>query len=427
MMDICVIGAGYVGLTTSAMLAELGHDVVCIDKDQTKIEQLNQGNVPIYEQGLERLLKNTRKKKRLKFSHQIEKEIGSHSIIFIAVGTPSLEDGRTDLRAIQSVTTSLAAAVTSYKIIIMKSTVPPGTNQWIGQQLIERGVSPDWFDIVSNPEFLKEGTAVKDSFHPNRIVIGTSSKRPVTTVKSIYQQLNAPVIVTSLAAAELIKYASNTFLAAKISFINELSRICDVFDADILEVEKGMALDPRIGPHFIRAGLGYGGSCFPKDLSALKYIAEKNNIYPAMINAVIDVNKTQIDTYVNKLTSVLTHLQGKRLAVWGITFKPNTDDTRSSQSIGLVDQLLKRGAELHVYDPMIDFQAEGVTNHSSPYDSVRDADCLIIATEWPAFATVNWQKIQKEMKGNLIMDCRNFLDLTKLQSHGFHYLGVGRP
>lgn len=425
-MELCVLGAGYVGLTTAAVLADLGHLVVCADINKVKIKQLENGQIPIFEQGLGALIKRVREKKRLSFTSHVREAISNKPIVLIAVGTPAEEDGRANLQAIDQVLKLLVETITSYKLIITKSTVPPGTNAKMVQKLIADGIPADKFDIVSNPEFLKEGTAVDDSFHPARIVIGSESKRPVATVQALYKKIHAPFVVTSLTGAELIKYASNAFLATKISFINELARICDVYGADILDVEKGIGLDPRIGPHFLHAGLGFGGSCFPKDLVALKAAALDRGVDPALIRAVIDVNQTQVSYYTNQLIKVLGDLNRKKVAVLGITFKPETDDTRSSQSIQLINQLLKRKAEVHVFDPMIDFQAEHVVNHPSVESCAGDAEAIMIATDWPIFHKIDWRKISNLMQGNLVVDCRNSLDPKIIHAADLRYLGVGR-
>ncbi|MCL1631310.1 UDP-glucose/GDP-mannose dehydrogenase family protein [Sporolactobacillus sp. CPB3-1] len=425
-MDICVVGAGYVGLTTSAVLAELGHRVTCVDQNKEKTDLLNQGGIPIYEEGLSSLVKENTQKKRLFFSDQVMIHLSRHPIILIAVGTPPNENGSTNLTFVKNVVQLIAKSMHGHKTIVIKSTVPPGTNEWIIRTLINQGVDRQLFDVVSNPEFLKEGTAVADSLHPHRIVIGAENKQAADRVRSLFKNIDAPVIHTSLTGAELIKYASNAFLAAKISFINEISRICDVYGADIKDVQKGLAADPRINPYFLNAGLGYGGSCFPKDLSALIYSAESKSLDPVLLKAVTQVNETQIDIYLHKLIQHIPEPRNKQITVWGLTFKPDTDDLRDSQSIKLIRQLLQIGCSVHTYDPMADLNSAEVTGHRELYASVRQSDVLIIATEWHQFLEADLEKVKKNMRGNLLLDCRNVLDPARAKKHGFHYVGVGR-
>lgn len=425
-MDICVIGAGYVGLTTSAVLADLGHHVTCVDIDRCKIDRLQMGNVPIYEEGLEALIQKNSKKRNLFFSERVKEGIMKNPVILIAVGTPPLDDGSTNLTYLETVIQLIAQSIRSHKTIITKSTVPPGTNEWIDQTLLNQGVEQPLFDIVSNPEFLKEGTAVADSFHPSRIVIGAKQEEPVQLVKAMYQGIKSPIIKTSLTGAELIKYASNAFLAAKISFINEIARICDAYGADVKDIQKGLAADPRIGPYFLNAGLGFGGSCFPKDLSSLAHSAEKKGIVPSLLHAVIDVNETQIDVYLNKLKQEVPDLNGKQLTIWGLTFKPNTDDLRSSQSIKLINRLKGKGCTIHTYDPIIRIRLDQVISHDHLYDSVKNSDVLIVATDWAEFKEADWKKVKSKMTGSLLLDCRNCIDPKVIREHGLRYMGVGR-
>ncbi|MDN3955229.1 UDP-glucose dehydrogenase family protein [Sporolactobacillus laevolacticus] len=425
-MDICVVGAGYVGLTTSAVLAELGHRVTCVDQDREKIELLNQGGIPIYEKGLKSLVETNRKSRKLFFSDQVIDSLSQHQVIMIAVGTPSNEDGSTNLTYVKNVVELIAKSIGGHKTIITKSTVPPGTNEWMIRSLVDQGVDRQLFDVASNPEFLKEGTAVDDSLHPHRIVIGAENKRAAKRVKSLFRGIHAPVIRTSLTGAELIKYASNAFLAAKISFVNEIARICDVYGADIKDVQKGIAADPRINPFFLNAGLGYGGSCFPKDLSALIHSAKLKAIDPILLEAVIRVNETQIDVYLNKLMQRIPGLKNKQITVWGLTFKPDTDDLRASQSIKLIQRLLQTGCSVHTYDPVTDLKNDQVIHHSKLYESVEHSDALIIATEWHQFLEADWERVKKNMNGDLLLDCRNILDPDRAKKYGFYYVGVGR-
>jgi UDPglucose 6-dehydrogenase len=425
-MDICVVGAGYVGLTTSAVLAELGHHVTCVDQDKEKIELLNQGIIPIYEKGLKSLIETNRQNNRLFFSDQVIDNLSHLPVILIAVGTPSDKDGSTNLTYFKNVVQLIAKSIRGHKTIITKSTVPPGTNEWMIRSLVDQGVDPQLFDVVSNPEFLKEGTAVDDSFHPHRIIIGAKNKRAAKRVKSLFKETRAPVIRTSLTGAELIKYASNAFLATKISFINEIARICDAYGADIKDVQRGLAADPRISPFFLNAGLGYGGSCFPKDLSALIHSAKLKAIDPELLEAVIQVNESQIDVYLNKLMQRIPELKNKQITVWGLTFKPDTDDLRDSQSIKLIQRLLQMGCTVHTCDPMADLKNDQVITSRNLYESVEQSDALIIATEWHQFLEADWEKVRRNMKGDLLLDCRNILEPDTAKKYGFYYMGVGR-
>lgn len=428
-MNICVLGAGYVGLTTTAVLAELGHDVICIDKDPDKIKQLRQKKIPIYEPGLRELIENN--SQRITFCTDSYKGILKSDAIFIAVGTPSDQDGKPDLTYVLSVIEDLSKAIISYKTVITKSTVPPGTNEMIELLLMKKGVKRKYFDIVSNPEFLREGSAVYDMLHGDKTVIGLkkNDSRSLPVMREIYNGIKAPFIVTSLTGAELIKYANNAFLATKISFINEMSRICEAYGVDITEISKGIGADPRIGPQFLQAGLGYGGSCFPKDLQALYYAAVSKNVTAQILQAVQSVNETQIDFYMKKLFAVMHDLRGKKITVLGISFKPNTDDTRYSRAIALIEKLMNQDCRLFAYDPkarLPEHVLEKATQAETLEESIDQADCLILATEWDEFIQLDWQYVKEKMKGNIIVDGRNCLEPDKMKALGFEYIGVGR-
>jgi len=424
-MDVCVIGAGYVGLTTSAVLASFGHHVHCVDRDKRKISMLLEGKVPIYEPGLEELIIEYKEKGNLVFTSQLGESVKSSSIIFIAVGTPLSAGGKADLSFYQAVAEELSHLIDSYKIIITKSTVPVGTNNKLQNTLLEKGVPADYFDVVSNPEFLREGTAIYDTLHPDKIVIGVNQPKPVATLQKLYQQIEAPLIITSLNGAEMIKYASNTFLAVKISFINELAKISDAYDVDITDVALGLGTDPRIGPHFLQAGLGYGGSCLPKDLASMEHQALQKGVTPHLLQAAKTINDSLIDQYVDKLKRNVNNLSSKRITVWGASFKPNTDDTRHSQSLKLIDRLIEDGCEVHVFDPIVTVDKQ-VTNHKEMYESVKESNVLIIATEWKQFIQADWALVKKKMKGDTLLDCRNCLSPRTIKHHGFTYLGVAR-
>ncbi|MED3906431.1 UDP-glucose/GDP-mannose dehydrogenase family protein [Geobacillus thermodenitrificans] len=427
-MNICIIGAGYVGLTTAAVLAELGHEVHCIDHDERKIHLLNNGEVPFYEPGLEELI--TKNCNYLTFSGRWD-YIKRAAVIVICVGTPPRPDGSTDLRYIEAVLDRLAATIESYKTIVTKSTVPPGTNEWMRAELIRKGVAPHLFRIVSNPEFLREGSAVYDMFHPDKIVVGLEpdDDRSLAVVQTMYAGINAPYVTTSLTGAELIKYAANAFLATKISFINEMARICDAFAVDINDVARGIGFDPRIGPHFLQAGLGYGGSCFPKDVKALEHAARSRDVEPRLLQAVQSVNATQIDVCLNKLNKELAPLNGKKIAVLGIAFKPNTDDTRFSPAEALIRQLSGSGCTVAAYDPKATLTAPlaNVIQVQSVHEAIQDADALIIATDWDEFRTLDWSEVKAAMNGTLVFDGRNCLDRRAVEQSGLRYVGVGRP
>ena len=427
-MDICVIGAGYVGLTQAAVLADLGHAVCCVDTNSEKVQALTRGEIPIYEPGLKELVKKN--KERLSFSSSPNIAIKQSSVVFIAVGTPALADGQTDLTYVQTVIDNLAETITSYTTIVTKSTVPPGTNEWIHDSLIEKGLDPALFTVVSNPEFLREGSALQDMFHADKIVIGKkeTDDRSLPIMKEIYKKLASPFVVTSLSGAEMIKYTSNAFLATKISFINEIARICDSYDVNIEDVVKGIGLDPRISPHFLQSGIGYGGSCFPKDVRSLEHSALKKNITPLILQAVQKINLTQVDLYLRKLKERFPDMAGRKMAILGIAFKPNTDDTRYSPAIALMEQLSNLGAEIHAYDPKAHLPApiDNVTEHETMEEALADADVVIIATDWDEFKLADLKRMKRLMRGNLVMDARNCLDPAAVAKEGLQYKAVAR-
>ncbi|HEX7065108.1 MAG TPA: UDP-glucose/GDP-mannose dehydrogenase family protein [Bacillales bacterium] len=425
-MKICVIGAGYVGLTTAAVLSKLNHEVHCLDKDQKKITGLNQGEIPVYEPGLNEMIRENRKSGHLRFTTSYVEALENCEVILIAVGTPPGVDGSPDLSAIDEVTDSLARSIDSYTLILTKSTVPPGTNERIETNLLDKGVHAGLFDIAANPEFLREGTAIEDTLHPNKIVIGTKNKKVIDTVRLLYKGIHAPYIITTHEGAEMIKYASNAFLATKISFVNELSRICDAYGVDIADVEKGLGTDPRIGPHFLKAGLGYGGSCLPKDLDALEHSALKKQVVPKLLYTVKAINDSQINLYVNKLKQKLSGLSGKQITVWGLTFKANTDDTRFSPALRLIEQLKEENCRVWTYDPLAPEIETEIIRCKDLYESLNGSDALVIATDWSEFQQVDWKKVRNRLKGNIVLDGRNCLEGETIRSHGLHYMGVAR-
>ncbi|MEK3883546.1 UDP-glucose/GDP-mannose dehydrogenase family protein [Paenibacillus sp. PL2-23] len=426
-MNICIVGAGYVGLTTAAVLAELGHRVECVDRDEGRIERLNRGIIPIYEPGLEELTVRNRQSGRLLFSADVPASMENNEMIMIAVGTPSGEDGTADLVYVRSVLLTLAGAIKDYKIIIMKSTVPPGTGEWAERFLLGRDVPPHKFDIVSNPEFLREGTAIYDTLHPDRIVIGSSSRAAAEAVRSLYSGIGAETLITGRAEAELIKYGSNAFLATKLSFVNELARVCEAFGADITTVSAGVGMDSRIGSKFMQAGIGYGGSCLPKDVSALIAASAAREEDLTLLKAVERVNQTQVDVYVRKLAAVAGPLtESKHVAVWGATFKENTDDIRHSQAIALMKRLAAIGCRITAYDPLVKPAIEGVEWMPSAIDAAAGADALVVATGWSELVGPDWNKVKRALAGDVVLDGRNVLDPAKLASAGLRHVGVGR-
>lgn len=426
MMNVCVIGAGYVGLTTAAVLSDLGHKVCCVDKNQEKIERLNRGEVTVYEPGLDEKIDRNRLADRLHFSEKVSEKISEADITLIAVGTPPSPEGGSDLTAIDEATDALARSIRNYTLILTKSTVPPGTNERIEQALLKKGLDHALFDLVSNPEFLREGTAIEDTLHPNKIVVGMKNRGLVDTVKILYRGIDAPYIMTTFEGAEMIKYASNAFLATKISFINELARICDAYNVDIGDVAAGLATDPRIGPHFLSAGLGYGGSCLPKDVSALEYAALQKQVVPVLLDAVKRINQSQIDVYIKKLEHELLNLRDRQITVWGLSFKPNTDDTRSSAAIRLIKRLSEKGCHVQAYDPEASETETEVVRIEDLYDSLEGSDALVIATDWDQFKQADWAEVKKRMKGNVILDGRNCINAQVVRSHDLCYVGVGR-
>jgi UDPglucose 6-dehydrogenase len=444
-MKVCVIGTGYVGLVTGVCLAEIGHNVICVDKDEKKISSLKKGIIPIYEEGLEELVKGNFKKKRLIFDSDTSSSIKNSDIIFICVGTPPLPSGKPDLTAIDDVAKMIGQSLNGYKIILNKSTVPIGTAKRIKKIIKENQENGYEFDIVSNPEFLKEGEAVKDAFFPERIVIGSESEKAVKIMTELYDPLvkqdfeyaaknsnkkeEVPILITDSTSSELIKYASNAFLATKISFVNEVANICERIGANILDVTYGMGLDTRIGSRFMRAGIGWGGSCFPKDVRALSYTAEEYGSPASILNAVIQVNNQQRFKIVQKAVDLLGIIEDKVIGVLGLSFKPNTDDTREAPSVTVINKFIELGAEVRVYDPIVkeypDNLDKGAIFADDPYNAVEGADLLVLVTEWDEFSRLDFKKVKDIMSEKNIIDGRNYLDKEKLQEAGFKYIGIG--
>ncbi|MDF2835752.1 MAG: UDP-glucose 6-dehydrogenase [Paenibacillus sp.] len=427
-MKICIIGAGYVGLTTAAVLADLGHRVQCVDRDENKVASLKKGLIPIFEPGLSELVVRNVQEGRLSFHSDVAASITAHEIIMIAVGTPSAADGTADLIYVRSVLLAISAALHTHKTIVMKSTVPPGTGVWATKFLMERGIPDHRFDLVSNPEFLREGTAIHDTLNPDRIVIGCRNVAAAEKVRAIYDGIEAETVWTGQTEAELIKYGSNAFLATKLSFVNELSRVCDVFDADITKVAQGIGMDSRIGGKFLQAGIGYGGSCLPKDVNALIGAAATRDVNLKLLREVAAVNESQPDYYVDKLEQKLGALDAKvRIAVLGATFKENTDDLRYSQAIELMKRLSARGCSVIAYDPLAAPAIPGVKWAKSALEAANGADALVVATGWKEFIQADWGQIKNKMRGKIVMDGRNVLNRTAVKEAGLTYVGLGRP
>jgi UDPglucose 6-dehydrogenase len=421
---IGVIGTGYVGLVTAAGFAELGSDVWCVDIDAEKIERLRAGEVPIYEPGLEQLL--ARNAERLHFSTDLAGALEHARLLFVAVGTPPTYSGDADLSAVHAVVDAIPAS--EEHALVMKSTVPCGTGASLRRVFGEQGKGG--LGYVSCPEFLKEGSAVEDFLHPDRVVVGDGGDWAGDAVVELYAPLGAPLVRTDVASAEMVKLASNAFLATKISFINEIANVCEETGADVVEVARGMGLDDRIGPKFLQAGIGFGGSCFPKDVDALKQLAGNSGYHFQLLTAVIEVNELQKRRVISKLHKHLGGLVGRRIALLGLAFKPNTDDMREASSLVLSARLNADGASVTAYDPVAEEQARklvtGITFAGSPLDAVRDADAAVLVTEWSELVALDWKEVAEAMSGDLVIDGRNALDPEAVRAAGLSYEGIGR-
>ena len=428
MARIAVVGTGYVGLTTGACFAHLGHMVCCIDVDRSKIDRLQAGDVPIFEPGMEILVSENLAQGGLSFTSDYEFGLTDVDYVFIAVGTPPAGDGASaDMRHVHSATRAIAQTLKAPAIIVNKSTSPIGTGDDLRHMLDEANPSLAPWRVVSNPEFLREGNAIYDCLNPARIVLGSSDSESCDLVtKDLYAEFSCPVIATDLRSAEMIKYASNAFLATKISFINEVARICDALYADVTTVARGMGLDERIGGHFLNAGLGYGGSCFPKDVSALAHMADSAGLHPQLLKAVVDINDDQRRWAVETLRARLGTLEDRTIAIWGVAFKPQTDDLRHAPALDIAGRLRKAGATVNLFDPVADLPAEADRLFPSPIEAATGADAVLVATEWPEFLALDWRDVASVLEGNLIFDGRNCLDSEAVQAAGLTYVGVGR-
>jgi len=429
-MKLCIIGTGYVGLVTGTCFAEVGHSVICVDNDEAKVRLLQSGGIPIYEPGLEELVKANVAAGRLRFTSSTGEGVQASDVVFIAVPTPPLPDGGVDLSYIERVARDIAAAMNDYKIIVDKSTVPVKTGEKVAETIKRYCKAQVEFDVVSNPEFLREGFAVEDLMKPDRIVVGVASPRPAAAMKEIYRPFNAPIIITDINSAELIKHASNSFLALKISYINAVSVICEATGANVQEVAAGMGMDERIGRRFLNAGIGFGGSCFPKDLSAFIAIAQQLGYDFGLLREVQKINAQQMDRFVKKITDTLWVLKGKTIGVLGLAFKQNTDDVRMSPAIDLCQRLLKEGAKLRVHDPKAMDKAKALlpnVEYVADMNAVAEGcDALVIATEWDEFKKLDLERARQGLTHPILFDGRNLFDPREMEQLGWVYKSVGR-
>jgi UDPglucose 6-dehydrogenase len=452
-VDICVIGSGYVGLVAAVCFAEIGHKVICVDNNEAKIKMLQEGDAPIFEQHLPELL-GKHLNRGVEFTTDLGWAVEQSEAIFIAVGTPQGSTGSADLSYVEAVVSEIARAVNGYKVLVEKSTVPVYTNEWISRVMHRHGIDPQNFDVVSNPEFLREGTAIGDFLHPDRIVVGANSERSADVLRRIYAPLtngtyyNAPdalpgplstgnpakLLVTSAQSAEIIKHASNAFLALKISFINAVANLAESVDADIEDIAAGMGLDSRIGPKFLRAGLGYGGSCFPKDVAAFHWVAQQQGIDFQILEEVRKINVTQQEVFFNKVRSALWTLRGKKLAALGLAFKGDTDDIRESPAIDVIRKLIAAGVSVSAYDPAAMEKAQAILPPSEnmryaadPYKAAEGADAVLILTDWVEFANLDLLRLNQALRFPIVIDGRNLYKPTVMQEQGFTYVSVGRP
>ncbi len=452
-IKIAVVGSGYVGLVAAVCFAEMGHDVICVDNDERKVAALQEGDSLIHENYLPQFLEKFRNTK-VRFMTDLAEATRTCEAIFIAVGTPQSEAGNADLSYVEAVACEIARSLTSYKVIVEKSTVPVYTNEWVTRSMERNGAARHLFDVVSNPEFLREGTAVSDFLHPDRIVVGADSDRAVAVLNRIYHPLTSgeyyqrkdaiaglctvnqppPLLLTSTKSAEIIKHASNAFLALKISFINAVSNLCEATNANVEQVARGIGLDSRIGPKFLRPGIGYGGSCFPKDVAAFRSVAEQLGIDFNLLSEVEKINTQQKQRFLNKVRSALWTLRGKRIGVLGLAFKGGTDDIRESPAIDIIEMLLAEGCSIVAYDPAaIERTQEALPAASNlryavdSYEAAEDADALVILTDWAEFATLDIDRLNKALRYPIIIDGRNLYDPDIMVKHGFTYLSIGRP
>ncbi len=432
-MHIAVIGTGYVGLVSGACFAEFGVDVTCVDVDQDKIEMLNEGIIPIYEPGLDTIVKKNVDAGRLHFTTDIRTAVEQAAVIFLAVGTPPKPDGTPDMSYYRQAALDVALALNGYKILVTKSTVPVGTGRWLHEFVSENAPAGIQFAVASNPEFLREGAAITDFMRPDRVVIGTNDERSVEIMKELYRPLyliETPIVFTSLEAAELTKYAANAFLATKITFINEVANLCDAIGCDVHDVAKGMGMDNRIGRKFLHPGPGYGGSCFPKDTRALTTVADQFGVETLIVDAVIEANERQRDAMIPKIEKLVGDLKGKRIGMLGLSFKPETDDMRESPAIKIIGTLLSKGAVIKAFDPVAMAESrhyvEGIEYATDEYDAIDGADVMVIMTEWNQFRALDLERVKSLLSSPKIADLRNVYEPAEMREMGFDYVGVGR-
>ena len=429
-MNICVIGTGYVGLVTGAVFADLGNEVICVDADKSKVEMLNSGKMPIYEPGLEEMVHRSIEDSRISFTTEIARGVRNSEVIFIAVGTPPGPNGEPDITQIISVAKEIARNLNKYKVIVNKSTVPIGTGNLV-REIIETNRRREVdFDVVSNPEFLREGSAIHDTLNPDRIIIGAPSQTVAMKLLELYAPLERPMLITDVTSAEVIKYASNAFLSMKISFINAMASLCEEVGGDVLQVSKGMGYDRRIGEHFLQAGLGFGGSCFGKDLRALIHKCAEHGCNPQVLQSILDINDNQPVRFVNRVSSVLGGLKGRRIAVLGLAFKPNTDDMRDAKSIDVIGTLLSEGAIVQAYDPIAMDNCRRIFPQiaycENPYEAADGASAILLVTEWNEFRFLNFDRIKEVVERPVIFDGRNMYDPQRMRRMGFEYYCIGR-
>jgi len=432
-VKICCIGCGYVGLVAATCLADMGNDVISVDIDKNKVNNLKKGIIPIYEPGLKDMLDRSAREKRITYSTNIKEGIQKSEVIFIAVGTPPDSNNCADISAITSVAENIGRHMNGYKIIVNKSTAPVGTLEKIGKVIESAQNKPIKYDLVSNPEFMREGEAIKDFTNPDRIVIGVQSEKAKRIMASIYSGISRtdkPIMFTDLRSAELIKYASNAMLATRISFMNEMAQLCEYVGGDIKAIAKGMGLDSRIGPRFLQAGIGYGGSCFPKDVKALAQIMKLNGIEPRILTAVDEVNERQKSSLIHKIKKLVPHLKGKSIAIWGLAFKPKTDDMREAPSITIIRQLQELGVKIKAFDPEAQQNArkifKNITYRNDPYSVLKGCDALVIVTEWNEFRDLELKKVRQLLKHPNVIDGRNIYEPHEMKKLGFNYMCVGR-
>jgi UDPglucose 6-dehydrogenase len=429
-MNIAIIGSGYVGLVTGACLSSLGNQVICVDNNEAKIRMLKRGKMPIYEPGLEEMVHTNVKNGRLRFMSQTSTAVRESEIIFIAVPTPPKDNGEADMSFVERVARDIARGMDGYKLIVEKSTVPVETGDKVHQVIKQSGKKNIDFDVASNPEFLREGSAIYDFLNPDRIVVGVHSKRAEKLLRELYRPIHGPLVVTDVKSAEIIKHASNSFLAMKISFINSVAQVCEKVDADILKVAEGMGLDQRIGRRFLDAGVGFGGSCFPKDLAAFLSISGRLGVNHGLLKATLEINEEQKKRFVRLIEESLWNLKSKTIAVLGLAFKPNTDDMRSAPSLDIIQELVRAGVKVKVFDPQAMAKAreilKNVTYSKTAYEACKGADALVILTEWDEFKKLDFKKIKKLLELPVIFDGRNLYEPETLRRAGFRYYSIGR-